>query len=35
MRELGIEVLGNMKNIIIAVSCLILRLFKNNNKKKS
>lgn len=35
MRELGIEVFGNMKSIIVAVSRLILSLFKNNNKKKS
>ncbi len=35
MRELGIEVFGNIKSIIVAVSHLILRLFKNNHKKKS
>jgi hypothetical protein len=35
MKELGIEVFKNMRGIVIVISDMIFRLFKNNNKKKS
>lgn len=35
MKELGIEVVKNIKNIVEALCGLIFNLFKNNDNKKS